>query len=500
MKAVIYARFSSHAQKDASIEQQLADCRDFARRNEITVIGEYCDHALTGTTDKRPEFLRMIRDASKEKWSAVLIWKTDRFARNRYDSAMYKAKLKKHHVRVISVKEAIPDGPEGILLESILEGSAEYYSANLSQNVTRGMRDNALKCKANGTLATGYVRGADGRYEIDPNMANIIREIFEAYAAGSSITSIIASLNARGLRTSRGTLWNKNSLQRILSNENYVGVYHWGDTRIEGGVPAIVSREIFYAAQEHRKRMAWAPSASRADVDYLLTGKIFCGLCKRPLIGFSGTGQSGKKYNYYRCVGHRDNLCEKKAIRKDFIEKKIVADTKMYCLSDPMIKVIVDSAIELQEKERKNDDALVAYENELNSVNKSIRNIMNAIEQGIITPSTKERLIELEMRKDELECAIAEEKIEKPILTRDQLTYWLERFRDGDPDDPEYRATFIEVFVSAVYIYDDGYRIACNFNKEDGMISFSFINEIEAQTEHSEEVFVYAPGGGPAQN
>ena len=218
------------------------------------------------------------------------------------------------------------------------------------------------------------------------------------------------------------------------------------------------------------------------------------------MIGFSGTGQSGKKYHYYRCVGHRENLCNKKAIWKEFIEKRIVEDTKMYCLSDPMIKVIVDAAIELQEKERNNDETLAAYQNELNSVKKSIRNIVDAIEQGVITPSMKERLMDLEARKADLEYAIEDEMIEKPALTRDQLTYWLERFRDGDPDDPEYRATFLDVFVSAVYIYNDGYRVACNFDKNNSMVSFSFVNEIEAQTEHSEEVFVYAPGGGPAQS
>ena len=500
MRAVIYARFSSHAQKDASIEQQVAECREYARRNDISVVGEYCDRALTGTTDKRPEFLRMIKDAAKEKWSLVLIWKTDRFARNRYDSAMYKAKLKKHHIRVVSVKEAIPDGPEGILLESVLEGSAEYYSANLSQNVMRGMRDNALNCKVNGSLPIGYVRGLDGRYAIDPVGAEIVREIFQMYADGTNATTITNSLNTRGLRTSHGAKWNKNSLCKILKNENYIGVYHWGDVRVENGVPAIVTKELFESVQRRAERISRAPAAARADIDYILTGKLFCGFCGKLMTGISGTSMNGTKYHYYACSGRiREKNCKKKPVRYELIERLVVEYTRDICLSDPIIKMIVDAALNLQKRELEDDEALLAYQSELSTVEKGIRNVMNAIEQGIITPTTKRRLEELEARKRELEFSIADAKIEHPQLTRDQLTYWLERFRNGNVDDPEYRSTFIDAFISAVYLYDDELRVACNFTNDGKEVTFPYINKIEAD-ERSVELFVHASCGGPAQN
>ena len=258
MRAVIYARYSSHAQKDASIEQQLRVCRQYAREHDLQIVGEYCDHALTGTSDKRPEFLKMIRDSSKGHWQRVLVYKIDRFARNRYDSATYKARLKKNGVKVMSVMEPIPEGPEGILLESVLEGSAEYYSANLSQNILRGMHDNALACKVNnGGLPLGYVKGPDGRYAIEPTEAAVVREIFEMYANGSNVTEIIGMLNSRGLRTSRGARFNKNSLHTILRNERYAGVYIWKDVRIEGGVPAIISRELFEAELRQLPGLMW---------------------------------------------------------------------------------------------------------------------------------------------------------------------------------------------------------------------------------------------------
>ena len=492
IRAVIYARYSSHSQKDASIEQQLRVCRQWAREHDIHIVAEYCDHAISGTSDKRPEFLRMIKDSTKGRWERVLVYKIDRFARNRYDSAMYKARLKKNGVKVYSVMEPIPDGPEGILLESVLEGSAEYYSANLSQNILRGMHDNALACKVNnGGLPLGLKKGEDGKYAIEPAGAVIVREIFEMYANGANVTEIITTLNSRGLRTSRGARWNKNSLHTILRNERYAGVYIWKDVRIEGGIPAIVSRELFDEVQEQLKKVARAPAAARTDVDYMLTGKLFCGHCGSAMVGESGTGKSGRKFYYYACIKRkRQKACDKKPVKKDWIEEIIVRQTRERCLTDEVISVIVDAALELQERER-DDSVLRSFEAELLEVKRGISNILKAIEQGIITPSTKQRLEELEGRRLDLEDAIASEKIEKPRFSRDQLTFWLERFRSVDPSDPysqEFMSTFIDMFIKAVYVYDDHLRIVCNFTGDAGSVSYDFVNDIE-NYEEAVEVF-----------
>ena len=219
MNAVIYARYSSERQTEQSIEGQLRECQEFAAAEGITIIDSYIDRAISGKTDNRPAFQQMISDSASKKFSAIIVYKLDRFARNRYDSAMYKAKLKKNGVRVLSAKEHITDSPEGIIMEGLLEAMNEYYSAELSQKIRRGMRENVVKGKTTGGgVALGYKIGADKKLEIDQETAPIVRKIFDMYASGDSYTSIINALNSAGYKTSRGNSYNKSSIQRILQN------------------------------------------------------------------------------------------------------------------------------------------------------------------------------------------------------------------------------------------------------------------------------------------
>lgn len=297
VKGIIYARYSSSGQRDESIEGQLRDCHAFAEQYGIVIVGEYCDRALTGTSDKRPEFQRMIRDSSKGLFSVVICWKNDRFARSRYDSAIYKKKLKQNGVRLLYAKESIPDGPEGIMLESVMEGWAEYYSANLSQNVRRGNYDSALQRQTLGQTLLGLRKGPDKRFEIDPATAPIVRRIFEEYAAGRSALDIYTALNAEGFRTSRGNPFNKNSLRRILQNEKYTGVYEFADIRDEHGIPPIVDRALFDKVQKMMDFHHRAPAAKKYLGGFLLTAKLFCGECGEPMTGDGGTSHSGQVYS-----------------------------------------------------------------------------------------------------------------------------------------------------------------------------------------------------------
>ena len=225
MNVVIYARFSSHNQTEQSIEGQLKTCYEYAAKNNYTVIGEYIDRAISGTTDNRPDFLRMIEDSSKKTFQGVLVYQLDRFARNRYDSATYKAKLKKNGVRVLSARENITEDASGILVEGLLESMAEYYSAELSQKIRRGMDINAQKCLCTGGgIALGFKVDETKHFINDEDTAPIVREVFEMYASGKTITEIITMMNARQLRTSRGAEWNKNSLHTMLKNKRYIGI------------------------------------------------------------------------------------------------------------------------------------------------------------------------------------------------------------------------------------------------------------------------------------
>ena len=193
MNAVIYARYSSDSQREESIEGQLRECHEYAEKKGITIVQEYIDRALSASkdTEKRLDFQRMIRDSAKRQFEIVLVWKLDRFARDRYDSAHYKNILKKNGVKVLSATEPISEGPEGIILEAMLEGMAEYYSAELSQKIHRGQKENALKCVNNGgAIPLGYKLGNDQKLEIDPVAAPIVQEIFRRYAEGETIREI----------------------------------------------------------------------------------------------------------------------------------------------------------------------------------------------------------------------------------------------------------------------------------------------------------------------
>ena len=498
MKAVLYGRYSSHNQKDASIEQQFRDCREYCERNDIRIIGEYADRAVTGKSDKRPEFQRMIKDAAKERFGMIICWKVDRFARNREDAAIYKGRLRRHGIRVVYAKESIPEGPEGILLEAMLEGSAEYYSANLSQNIKRGMRDNALSCKVNnGNLALGYQKGSDGCFAIEPAGAKIVREIFEMYADGIKASQIIADMNARKIKTSRGSEFNKNSLRKMLKNERYTGVYIWKDVRIEGGIPQIISKELFDKVQKNIDKTRKSPAASR-DVDYLLTGKLFCGHCKSTMIGTSGHGKSGDRFNYYTCTTQRrDKSCKKKAVQKEWLEDLVVRETVDKILVAEVIEKIADAAVALQEKER-DKSVLESLISQRKDTEKALKNLLSAIEQGIVTKTTKERMVTLEREKDELEDAIEREKFEKPLITKEQIIYWIGRFKTADLDDERVKLSIIEVFVSAIYLYDGEIRIAYNYCGDKKEVTHELVDNCDkANTPDVSEVFdlTYQSGG-----
>lgn len=264
MKAVIYARYSSDTQREESIEGQLRECMEYAERNGITVLRSYIDRAMSARTADRPEFQNMIKDSESKLFDIVLIWKLDRFSRDRYDSAHYKRILKKNGVKVISVKENNSDGPEGIILDSMLEGYAEYYSAELSEKTHRGQRENALKGKNNGGgIPLGYLLGDEQKLVLDPVTAPLVQEVFQRYANGEIIRTIVEDFNRRGLKTKSGKPFSPNSFNRILKNRKYIGEYQYQDVIIPGGVPAILSDDLFYQVQARLEKINVLPQRQK---------------------------------------------------------------------------------------------------------------------------------------------------------------------------------------------------------------------------------------------
>ena len=251
----IYARYSSHSQTEASIEGQLKVCHEYAERNNLKIVHEYIDRALSGTSDKRPEFQQMIKDSDHKMFDYVLVYQLDRFARDRYDSATYKHKLKKNGVRVISAKENISNDASGVLMESVLEGMAEYYSVELAQKIKRGMNLNAQKCKFNGGLMPyGYKKGENNDYVIDKEEAKIVKRIFETFVEKQNATLIANELNALGLKTTAGYPWDIDAVRRLLANEKYIGNYRYKEIFVKNGIPSIIDNETFSLAQEILKK------------------------------------------------------------------------------------------------------------------------------------------------------------------------------------------------------------------------------------------------------
>ncbi len=467
MNAVIYARFSSDRQREESIEGQVRECTEYAKQNGYTIVETYIDRALSASkeTEKRLDFLRMVRDSGKRLFDVVLVWKLDRFARNRYDSAHYKALLKKNGVRVVSATEHITEGPEGIILESMLEGMAEYYSAELSEKIHRGQKENALKCRNNGgCIPLGYKLGQDKRLEIDPVTAPVVREIFQRYAEGATIREIIDDLNQRGIKTSRGYSFTYSGFNLLLQNRKYIGEYKYQDVVIPGGVPAIVSPKVFDRVQARMEKNKHAPASAKAKERYLLTTKLFCGNCGKVMFGESGVGTGQKVYRYYKCASAKKKAgCNKKAVKKEWIENLVVQQTMTVVVDGPLMNQIVDRLLALQGAESYD---LKLLRRQLKETEQGIENMVNAIQQGIITASTKERLASLEEQKRQLDQQIMKEQIKNPVLSREQIVFFLDQYKHTDITDETQRQRLIDCFVNAVYVYDD--RIVLTFNYKDG--------------------------------
>ena len=476
MRLVAYYRYSGGSrQTEQSIEGQRHDCEAYARAHGMTIAKEYIDRHISGKTDDRPAFQQMISDSDRHLFDAVICWKTDRLARNRYDSAIYKNRLRKNGVKILYAAETIVDGPEGIILEGLMESLAEYYSAELSQKLRRGQRESAMKCNAlGGNRSFGYDIGADKHYCINEQQAPAVRYIFEQYAAGHTAAEIVAHLNASGIRTSRGHEFNKNSILRIITNEMYLGVYKYSDIRIEGGVPAMIDRDLFDRCQKqlayNRARGGCASRDQRAD--YLLSGKLFCGLCSRPMKGVSGTSHTGDKHYYYACPGRTDKKgCTKSYVEKDALESAIVRATAQYVLAPEILNRIIDQiqTLQAQREKPKPNSEKQALKAQLADVRAKQEHLLDALESGG-SVCLVARLQQLEQQEAELNARIV--AIQDPVaprtFTRDELEFMLSQFRRADDEQTTaYRRRLLETFVSSVVLAEDGATVCFNLSASD---------------------------------
>ena len=477
MTAVIYARYSSDNQREESIEGQIRECTAYAEKNGITVVKHYIDRALSAKTDNRPDFQQMIKDSEKRLFDIVLVWKLDRFARNRYDSAHYEYQLERNHVKLVSATEPISDSPAGIMVKSMLTGMAEYYSAELSEKVVRGMTENVLKGKYNGgTIPIGFKVDEEKFFQVDPLKAPFVVEAFQRYNDGATMKELMNWLNDSGVTTNRNQKFTYNSVQTLLTNKRYIGENHFKDIVMPDSIPAIVDKDLFEEVQQKIKKNSRAPARHKAEDDYLLTTKLFCGMCGAMMFGECGTGRNKVVHHYYKCAtAKRFKTCKKKTVRKEWLEDLVIAETMKLIQDDAVIDAIVAEVMELQEQE---NTTLPLLEKQMREVENGIENMLNAIQAGVLTNSTKSRLEKLEAQQKELEVRIAEEKIVRPRLSENQIRFWLTRFRKLDPNVKSHRETLINTFVNAVYLYDE--KVLITFNYKDGTKTITF-DEIAAK-------------------
>ena len=452
--AVIYARYSSDSQTEQSIEGQLRVCEEYAQKNNILILNTYIDRAMTGTNDNRPDFQRMIKDSSRKEWNFILVYKLDRFSRNKYESAIHKKTLKDNGVKVLSAMENIPDTPEGIILESLLEGMNVYYSAELSQKVKRGMRETRLKgFYQGGGLPYGY-KVVDRKVVIDETKAETVRFMYDSYSKGVTVKTMIAELTAKGILY-KGKPFAPNTVYGILGNEKYSGSYRKDDEIIDNIYPQLIPTDTYQKVREKAEKNRFGKRSVKTV--YLLRHKVKCGYCGRPISAETGTARNGEVKRYYKCIGRKkdNNGCIKTHIPKEFLEEFV---------SNVIIEKLIDTQnidaiiAEIMRRQNLNENGnLKMFSNEKSRIDRALDNLVTAIENGITSNTTNKRLHDLEKQQEELERQILIERSKTAVKLNesDIRQYYEQALRLEMP-------MLINFLVKEIVLYND--KIELYFN------------------------------------
>ena len=452
--AVIYARFSCDKQREASIDDQVRVCREYAERMGYQIVKVYSDYALSGRTDERPQFQLMIAEAGISDF--VIVYMMDRFSRDEYDAPIYKKALACKGVKVLSALENIPDSPEGVIYEKLLEGMAACESIKNSIRTKNAMTGNALECLYNGDRVFGYsVDPVTKKYVINEAEARIVREVYHRYINGETINSIAATLRARGITTTTGKPANYGFVHRMLHNEKYTGVYIWGDIRIPGGMPRIIDDATYLKAQgvivkKNRAKEDWE--------EYLLTGKLVCSLCGHSMVGFSARNHKGDKYCYYGCP--RKAKCDRKQIRKELLESAVAKAIRGVVASEKEARriaaLVAEFAASGESATRKKE-----IEKRLADIKKSNENLLAAIEQGVIPSGAKERIQELSEAERAARADLASIEMQLQTFSEDDLVEFLMQLpKIGDDK------LIINAFANQVYLFEDYAVVVLNYHAD----------------------------------
>lgn len=405
-KVVFYGRYSSVNQTEQSIEGQLHVCEQYAAANDMEIVSQYIDRAISGKSDNRPQFQQMISDSEQGKFEGILVYKLDRFARNRYDSFIYKHRLKTRGIRVISATEPLSDTPEGIIFEALIEGMDEYYSAELGRKMKRGKQESFRKGKFIGKLPPFGYKVVDHRLAVDELTAPIAQDIFRRFASGEKQNQLVADLNRRGICNAAGRPWNKVNMTFMLRNKIYIGIYSVADYG-EVECPALIEKEVFDMAQKMKEESVHRARANKTDFNYILTGRMTCARCGASVVGSSM--QKGK-YHYYQCHKHCGNR-----LRAGDLHERVKRALAEY-LTDEKMEELARGAYEVYLKEQAVDERPL-LEKELADIEKQLQNAVQAILDGFANDALKDKMNALETRRDELKDLIDNTPTPLPRLT-----------------------------------------------------------------------------------
>lgn len=457
INAVIYARFSSSSQREESIDTQIRECMSYAHRHDMIVVKTYEDKAKSGRTANRPSFQRMVKDAESKKFEAVILYTIDRFARNRFDAAYYKAKLKDCGVKVYYAKQDLGDGPEAILIESMMEGYAEYYSASLSRAVKAGQEENALHCKSNGQLPYGLTVSENRDIIQQPEEAQIVRRAFEMYALGSSAKQISDQLNAEGFRLRTGRKFQGQTVMNWFRNKRYKGVYTYGRYKqTEGAIPAIIDDKLWERVQLRLAESARCRPKYKAKDIYLLSPKIFCGCCGSAMYGESGTSRNGKLHTYYKCIAQKKHraVCNKRTERKADLEAAVLDLVKDFMLTDENIEAIAELCIKEIEKTVKDNPERQLLSARLAEIDKALMNGWRAVEQGYNSQEFFVRLNGYEEEKKVIMEKISQIDMESIPLDVGHIRFYLEQYRYNRLSDLDYDRFICQDLIDRIVLTD----------------------------------------------
>jgi site-specific DNA recombinase len=470
MRAVIYARYSSDQQREESVDAQIRACSYYAQREGLDVVGQYVDRAKSGMyhVERRTGYADMLAAASRREFDTIIVHSLSRFGRNTTRALDDIDRLKSYGVRVVSVRETLEQSPEGQLMLTIIAGMNEYFSLNLAKEVRKGQLENVYQGRSTGGKPLfGYGLTSDLHYTINETEAVGVRLAFARFLAGDGYLEIARALNDMGLHPRSGQPFGRNSIYSMLTNQRYIGNAYYGRQRnnhgargnrqedmvvVEGVCPAIIDKTTWERVQlKMADRKANVKSSAEVKELYILTGKLYCGLCGSKLVGASRKGNGGI-YRYYKCNRkERVRDCDLPAIRKDKIEAEVIAQLSAVFADEEKIDAWARALLSSMGQD---NGIVAALEKNVKDIDRRIENVIEAISEGVGVARMKVKLADLEQQRETVLQQIAATKTTHE-LTLDEVKDYVRHFLDLKNLTPAQQREIIQAYVTRIDVYPD---------------------------------------------